>query len=404
MTVKEKSNKLDLHVPAKYKFPLRTRNHFELLIDGENYFPAILQDINEAQEFVYIEMYLVSSGDIANQFIDALLKAVVRGVKVFTLFDHHGSKDFTQEDVHRLEEGHVNFAWYNPVNFFKLRASLHRTHRKLIVIDNSIAWTGGTGITDMFSYSADPEQYWHESMIRIQGKCVLDWQKLFVQEWVKWSSVILPSSHNAEDSQLLDASSESYRQQGRVVSSSAVYDSEVRRSLLAKLQRANKRVWLATAYFVPSRKFRKMLVKAARRGIDVRIMLPGPVTDLNSARYMARRYYAKLLRNGVRIYEYQNRFLHAKYSIVDHWVSNGSSNLDLWNIVWNLDANQEMFDTNIAAMHEKMFIHDMKNSQCFTYIEWKKRSWWTRVWECFWGRVRGLLTWFSRSKIMRPRH
>lgn len=403
MTATVKSNNPDLQVSAKYQFPLRKRNHFELYTDGENYFPAILEDIHQASDFVYIEMYLVSSGNIANQFIDALIQAAARGVKVFTLFDHHGSKDFLQEDVKRLEDAKVNFAWYNPVKLFRLRASLHRTHRKIIVVDNMFAWTGGTGITDMFAYNEESEQYWHESMVRVQGKCVQDWKKLFEQEWVNWSSSILPSSH-IEDSQPLDVRSENYDQTGRVVSSSAIYQSEVRRSLLSKLQRANKRVWLATAYFVPSRKLRKTLIKAAKRGIDVRIMLPGPITDLSGARYMARRYYARLLRNGVRIYEYQKRFLHAKYSIVDHWVSNGSSNLDLWNLVWNLDANQEMFDTNIAAMHEKMFIKDMESSQCFTYEQWQKRSRWTRVWECFWGRIRGVLTWFSRCETLRHHH
>ncbi|VAW82653.1 Cardiolipin synthetase [hydrothermal vent metagenome] len=403
MTAKSKLKKTNVKISSKYQFPLRQRNHYELLIDGENYFPAILNDINQAHKFIYIEMYLVSSGKICSQFIDALSKAVARGVKVFTLFDHHGSKDFSQQDVRRLDSANINFAWYNPVKVMQLRASLHRNHRKIIVIDGAIAWTGGTGITDSFAYNKDPSQYWHESMIRIQGKCVQDWQKLFEQVWSRWSTCILPSI-DVENSQLLDQSSESYSQQGRVVSSSAIYSSEVRRSLLTKIRGANKRIWLATAYFVPSRKLRKSLMKAAKRGVDVRIMLPGPITDLSSVRYMARRYYAKLLKHGIRIYEYQKRFIHAKYSIVDHWVSNGSSNLDVWNLVWNLDANQEMFDTNIAAMHEKMFLHDMESSHCFTLIEWKKRSWWSRVWEYFWGRVRGGLAWFSRREALRHHH
>jgi len=161
----------------------------------------------------------------------------------------------------------------------------------------------------------------------------------------------------------------------------------IQRSLLKQLRRARQRVWFATAYFIPSWSLRRKLKRAARAGADVRLLLPGPVTDHPGARYASHRYYGRLLRSGIRIYEYLPRFFHAKTVLCDHWVSIGSCNFDRWNLRWNLEANQEIDDATLAATVAAMFDNDFTSSREYTLEEWQQRSWRLRALTWFWGRV-----------------
>jgi len=150
---------------------------------------------------------------------------------------------------------------------------------------------------------------------------------------------------------------------------------------------AQQRIWFSTAYFVPGWKIRRRLKRAARSGIDVRLLLPGPVSDHPAVRYVGQRFYHRLLRNGVRIFELQNRFLHSKCVLCDNWVSIGSSNFDRWNLRWNLEANQEINDEKFAISIQKMFEQDFSNSTEITLDNWKQRSLYHQFLIWFWKRV-----------------
>ena len=162
---------------------------------------------------------------------------------------------------------------------------------------------------------------------------------------------------------------------------------EIKRSLYNRVRRAERRVWVQIAYFVPSRKVRRALRQAAGRGVDVRLLLPGPYTDHPAIRHAGRRFYAGLLRAGVRIFESQPRFLHAKTMLCDNWVSIGSSNLDRWNLRWNLEANQEVDNILFAQATGAMFEEDFLNSIECRYEDWRRRPWYARLREHLWGRV-----------------
>jgi phosphatidylserine/phosphatidylglycerophosphate/cardiolipin synthase-like enzyme len=157
--------------------------------------------------------------------------------------------------------------------------------------------------------------------------------------------------------------------------------------LLNHIRSAERTVWLATAYFIPAWRIRRALRNAARRGVDVRLLLPGPHTDHPAIRHAGRRFYGRLLANGVRIFEYQPRFLHSKVFLCDHWVSIGSSNLDRWNLRWNLEANQEIDDSAFAGQVRAMFEADFRESIECRYAQWRKRPWSARARERLWGRV-----------------
>ena len=174
---------------------------------------------------------------------------------------------------------------------------------------------------------------------------------------------------------------------GRITVSEARHRMGVQRSLLGHLQRARQRVWFATAYFIPSWKIRRKLKRAARAGVDVRLLLPGPVTDHPGARYASHRYYGRLLKSGVRIFEYQPRFFHTKTVLCDDWLTIGSCNFDRWNLQWNLEANQEVDDPETAKTVAAMFMQDFTNCHEYTAGEWVQRSWYLRALAWFWRQV-----------------
>jgi len=366
---------------AKYRFPWREGNRFRLLVDGEQFFPRMLEVIAAARRYILLEMYLFESGTVANRFIKAMSEAAARGVSIYVLLDDFGARGLSRKDRVQLAQHGVYLAFYNPLRYGKLRRNLFRDHRKLLVVDGEAAFTGGTGIIDAFAFPHDPERSWHETVVEIHGPNVADWQTLFEENWRHWSTQPLitlqqPPSNYAAGAQL-----------GRVTATGGPTHIEIKRSFIRRVRAAERIVWISTAYFVPSWKVLRVLRHTARRGADVRLLLPGPYTDHPAVRHAGRRFYTGLLRNGVRIFEYQPRFLHAKVLLCDHWVSIGSSNVDRWNLRWNLEANQEIEATDFATEVQALFEADFAQSKEYHYGEWRLRSWYQRLLERFWGAV-----------------
>jgi len=358
-------------------FPWRNGNQFELLVDGERFFPAMLHAIAQAERTILLEIYLFESGQVATRFISALTAAAERGVAIFLLLDDFGAQWLNSHDRWRLQHTNIHITFYNPLRYGKLRRNLFRDHRKLLVVDGRTAFTGGAGITDGFDTAKNPRG-WHEVMLRISGPVLADWQQLFERNWNRWSEPPLrlpPATTTPVGSQ-----------RARVVIN-APARANVKRSLINHLHGAERRIWLATAYFIPSRKIRRLLRRAAGRGVDVRLLLPGPHTDHPAVRHAGRRFYARLLRHGVRIYEYQPSFLHAKVLLCDDTVTVGSSNIDRWNLRWNLEANQELADPQLAQEVTALFEEDFQQSHELRYDTWFRRPWHRRLLEWFWGRV-----------------
>ena len=167
----------------RYHFPWRGGNKFRLRVDGADFFPAMLDAINQAKYFIAMEMYLVESGAVLNQFIEALLLAARREVKVFILLDDFGARGMQKPDRQRLQHQNIKLCFYNPLHYGRLRRVLFRDHRKLLLIDNRIAFIGGAGLSDAFHPNHAPKHYWHDVMVEIQGACVNDWAELFIDNW-----------------------------------------------------------------------------------------------------------------------------------------------------------------------------------------------------------------------------
>lgn len=364
---------------TKYRFPWREHNKFHLLVDGQRYFPSMLAAIGKARHSILLEMYLVISGRVMDRFIEHLQEAAQRGVAVYVMFDDFGARGLSPADRQRMLSAGIHFCFYNPLRFDRLRRSLLRDHRKLLVVDSALAFTGGAGITDDFWCLENTGGQWLDVVVQARGSVVADWRELFMDLWRQWSDVSI--SGMAPDN------TSGGGQLGRVVCNQTPRRLEVKRALIKRVQSAERRVWLSTAYFVPSLKLRRVLRKAAANEVDVRLLLPGPQTDHPAVRHAGRRYYQNLLRSGVKIYEFQPRFLHAKVLLCDNWVSIGSSNIDRWGQRWNLDANQEIDDALFADEVATFFHEGIAQAEYIDLTVWLQRPWYRRALEWFWGRI-----------------
>jgi len=384
-------------LPKREAFPRRGPHIYALQVDGGEFIPAMLDAIAEARDRVFLEMYLFVSGSVAEKFIAALAGAARRGVAVYLLIDDFGSRGLSREDRERLVAAGVHMALYNPLELSRWRTSLLRNHRKLLAVDGEVAFVGGMGITDDFDPASRRDgQHWHEVMLDLRGPCVADWETLFAHCWRQWSMepVPLPATPPKVAAEAAD---------GQVFGHIRAGGRPVMRSVLTAIGKARRRVWIATAYFVPTVRLRRALRRAARRGVDVRLLLAGPHNDHPSVWHAGRRFYGRLLRGGVRIFEYQPRFLHAKMMLCDDWASVGSSNLDHWTLRWNLEANQGVTDPAFAGKLAGLFAADFEQSEEWTVAAWRDRGLWLRLME----RVAGglddyLIQWSYRRALRHP--
>jgi cardiolipin synthase A/B len=264
-------------------------------------------------------------------------------------------------------------------------------------VDGRIAFVGGAGITDEF----DPESrsdgmHWHDVMLALRGPCVSDWQQLFVAGWHHWSAepIVLPDA-------TVMLSDREAAPDGRVLGHHRSGGQTVMRAVVAEIGKARRRVWIATAYFAPTHRLRRALKRAARRGVDVRLLLAGPCTDHPSVWHAGRRFYGRLLHSGVRIFEYQPRFLHVKMAICDDWVSIGSSNLDHWALRWALDANHATMDPAFAEQVASLFAADFELSEEWTVQDWQNRGWWSRLLERLTGALDDYVVQWSYRRALR---
>ncbi|VEF09537.1 phospholipase D/transphosphatidylase [Pseudomonas fluorescens] len=368
-------------------FPWRDGNRFELLIDGPQFFPRMLEHIAGAKQQIELELYLVEAGACAEAIVQALVQAAERGVRVRCLFDDYGSLAFTLNLRQRLTQARVELRFYNRLSWRRWVGNFYRDHRKLLLVDQCLAVVGGTGVTDEFWTPGHDVSEWHEVMVEISGPLVIDWQLLFDRQWIanRYRRAWRPAAHFGLPR--LPRVPDKGEGMGRVAYADARQHRDILQSLFRALNSGQRRIWMATPYFLPTWKIRRSLRKAAARGVDVRLLLTGPRTDHPSVRYAGHRYYPRLLKAGVQIFEYQPCFLHLKMVLVDDWVSIGSCNFDHWNLRFNLEANLEALDPALTAAVEASFVKDFGLSQLVSLEAWQRRPLWRRVKQRVWGWV-----------------
>ena len=365
----------------------RLGNRFTLISDGQGYFGRMLSAIDDSRDYVLAEFYLVESGAIMNKFIAAFARASARGVRVRLVFDAFGARGLVGSDRARLRDSGVNLIFYNEPRWRSFSSIFLRDHRKVLIVDGVIGFTGGAGLADVFSPVATPEAYWLDCMLEIAGPVLDDWHALFARTWRN-------CAHRPLDVAARRAMPVHPGETGRVVASAGLGRKELGRSVIKRVRAAKSRVWIATAYFWPSASLRRALRRAARRGVDVRLILTGPHTDAPIVRGVGRLFYARLITNHVVIHEYQQGFLHCKAILCDDWASIGSSNLDRWGALWNLDANQEIHSPIFAQQLEATISRICKYSRVLRYPSDVEHSWTVYLWRLL---ARAVFAWSARA-------
>jgi cardiolipin synthase len=362
-------------------------NQFELLPAAKRYVPAMLDAIEGARHSILFEQYLMESGHHADLFVDALARASRRGVHVYLLLDTYGAKGFKQRDRDRLTEAGATICLFNPITPGRLSRSLTRDHRKMLVIDHCMAFTGGYCITDEFLFN------WYDVVTKIEGPVVEDWAALFSQAWSSANQrQRVRSSPVRTQSSVHDQKASGAGMLGRVAHGRGRRYQEIRFSLQRRIATARECVWICTPYFLPTLSLRRRMMAAARRGIDVRLLVAGPRHDHPSVRYTGQHYYRRLMRAGVRIYEYQPTFTHAKFCLVDDWSTIGSCNFDHWSLRWNLEANQEVISSRFAHDMRRLFEDNLAQSQEIDPQAWAQRPRWKACREHLLGTANAWMT------------
>ena len=351
--------------------PLLDGNRVETLLNGDRIFPSMLQAIAGAKQTVDFETYIYWSGEIGKRFAEALSERARAGVKVNVLVDWLGSQKMDSESIEAMKQAGVEFQRYRPLRWYNLGRVNNRTHRKLLVVDGNIGFTGGVGVADNWTGNAQDPEHWRDNHYRLEGPAVAQMQAAFMDNWTKVSGAVL---HGNAYFPPQKPSGPMYAQ---VFQSSSEGGSESMHLMyLLSIAAATRTLDLAMAYFVPDEITSEALVSAMKRGVRVRLILPGKHTDTHFVRNASRASWGPLLQAGALIHEYQPTMYHVKLLIVDGiWSSVGSTNFDARSFRLNDEANLNVYDTDFARLQTETFEVDLKKSQRITYEQWEARPW-----------------------------
>ena len=350
-------------------------NRVTALCNGDEIFPAMLAAIRGAERTITFETYIYWSGSIGKEFGDALAERARSGVKVHLLLDWVGSGKLDRSILRAMEEAGVDVVKYHPPRWYRLGRLNNRTHRKLLVVDGTVGFTGGVGIADIWSGNAQDPTHWRDSHFKLEGPAVAQMQAAFIDNWIETRALVL---HGEEYFPALVPAGD---QAAQVFKSSATDGSEsVRLMYLLSLACAARNIRIANAYFVPDDLAVATLVAARRRGVEVEIIVPGRHTDSEVVRDASRSRWGPLLEAGVAIYEYLPTMYHTKVMIVDDlWTTVGSTNFDNRSFRLNAEANLNILDSGFAGSEARRFDEDKAKSRRVTLEQWRRRPWQTKL-------------------------
>ncbi|HJW95162.1 MAG TPA: cardiolipin synthase [Thermoanaerobaculia bacterium] len=349
--------------------PMTPGNRCEILKNGVQIFPSMLAAIRSARKTINLEFYIYWDGEVGRQFAEALAERARAGVKVKVILDAVGSAAMSRNLIEFLLRNGIDIEWYHPLRWYTIGTFNHRTHRKTLIVDGTVGFSGGVGIADEWLGDADSKDHWRETMIRVEGPVVTQMQFAFMDNWVKSRGELLTGLDYFPQ---VEPRGEHLTQV--IKSSPSEGSSTVKLLYTISIVAAEKSIWISNAYFVPEADTLRALEGAVRRGVDVRVIVPGEHTDVPIVRHASRLYYERLLKHGIRVFEYQPTMMHAKTMVVDGlWSTIGSSNFDVRSFRLNDEVNVNVYDKGIAAKLEEMFREDLARSEEIKEYRWLKR-------------------------------
>jgi cardiolipin synthase len=352
-------------------------NRFEALLNGDQIFPPMLSAIRGARHTISFATYIYWSGQMGKDFADALAERARAGVKVHVLVDWVGSSKMEKAYLEEMEKAGVMIRKYHEPRWYNLDKLNNRTHRKLLVVDGAVGYTGGVGLaTEWTGHAQDPD-HWRDTHFKVEGPVVAQMQAVFADNWMKATGVVLhgeeyfpPIANAGAGAAQMFASSPS----GGSESMELMY--------LLIINAAEHSIDLESAYFVPDELSRDLIVDALKRGVRVRIITPGSHTDSETVRRASRALWGDLLAAGAQMYEYQPTMFHCKVLVADDLlVSVGSTNFDDRSFRLNDEASLNIYDTNFAREQTGIFERDLAQSRRITLAEWRARPFMEKAWE-----------------------
>ena len=362
-------------VMGKPRVPLRFRkvhgrfvpgNAVRLLHDGREAFPAMLEAIGQARRQVLLEMYWFDSDAIGQRFADALSAALQRGVEVAIIYDSIGSIGADGELFAKLEAAGAHVLEFNPVAPWRRRFRLsftrlsRRDHRKILVVDGSVGFTGGINLAMQWAPREDGGEGWRDDMMRIEGPAVNALSHCFHRVWRRHDLPTLLRLHATAPSPAPGVRLLPVRILGERYFR---HRHEIARDYASRVYAAKKTVYISNSYFVPDGSIRRALMRAAKRGVDVRVIVPAH-SDVEPVKFAGRSQYEKLLKAGVRIFEWQDGMFHAKTAVIDgQWCTTGTFNFDYMSLHYNLEVNASVLDAELSQEVERSFCEDLAGSR-----------------------------------------
>jgi cardiolipin synthase A/B len=351
----------------------------EVLANGEVFYEAELAAIRSARSDICLEAYIFQKGEIASRYIDAMVDRARAGVKVRLVLDSVGSFTTWQSTFRELIEAGGEVQWYTPLRWYNLGRFNNRTHRELLVVDGEVGFLGGAGVADHWYRDRGKQKRWRDTMFRVRGSAVASMQAVFAENWLESSGELLADPHFYKDSEAAGKAS------ALVINSvpSSGRGTRARMLFQTLIASASRSIHITTPYFLPDRAARRALEDAAgRRGVELKIIVPGKHSDHVLTRSSSRRLYGDLLHHGARIYEYQPAMIHTKSMVVDGlWSVVGSTNFDSRSFGLNDEVNLAACDETLAGRLEEDFQADLAQSKAITYSEWQRRSPFERIHE-----------------------
>ncbi len=356
-------------------------NKVELLQNGDGFFPSLLAAVAGAKESVHLESYVWWTGEICEQVAAALARKAAAGVEVRVLLDASGSSRMDKRLLESMRAAGVKVSKYGPLRFSNLARVNSRDHRKIVVVDGRVGFVFGHGIADEWLGNGQDHEHWRDTGARLEGPIVGALQSAFTENWVGETGEVLvgerffPKLHEAGST----AAHLAYHfQHGSVSAVDLLY----RIAFVS----AQKELWIQNPYLAPDPEMLDLIAQAAERGVDVRVMLPGEVTDAQIVRHAGHRHFESLLRRGVRVFEYGRTLNHQKVMIIDAlWSHLGSTNLDNRSFESNDEVSLGIVDPEIAAQLRAAFEDDLRHCREIHLADWRREPWT--------HKLRDLLSW-----------
>lgn len=339
------------------------------LQNGDEIFPAMLGAIRAAQKTITFETYIYWSGDIGKELAEALAERAKAGVKVSVLLDWVGSLKMEAELIDLMKDAGAQVERYRPLHWYNLGRMNNRTHRKLLVVDGRIAFTGGVGVAEQWTGNAQDPDHWRDMHFQLEGPAVAQFQAAFNDNWIKATGEVLngegyfPPLQRVGD---MDAH--------LFIASPAGGSESMHLMYLMGIAAAEQSIDLQASYFVPDELIHKALIAARQRGVKVRVLVPGEHIDSDTVRLASKAEWGPLLQAGVEIHEYLPTMMHNKLLIIDReMVSVGSTNFDVRSFRLNDEASLNLYDRPFAEKMTRVFEDDLKHTKRYTYEIWEKR-------------------------------